>query len=181
MESTTLLDPDDLLRMPGGKDYELIDGRPVERARGAKLSAIAVRLTGIMHSYVDAHRLGMLFGPRTGYRCFPTRPRTIRKSSLSFVARGRLPNDEAPEGDILIPPDLAVESVSPNDTFEEVEVKVKDLLGAGVRLIWIISPTARTVMVRRPGKNCTALDETDTLTGEDVLPGFTCPVADLFS
>ena len=56
-----------------------------------------------------------------------------------------------------------------------------EFLRVGVRLYWVVSPEARTVLVRRPNKTCTVLDSSDTLTGEDVLPGFTCPVAKLFT
>jgi Uma2 family endonuclease len=91
-----------------------------------------------------------------------------------------LPDERVPKGDIAIAPDLAVESVSPNDTYEEVEVKVGEYLRAGVRLVWVISPETRTLLVRRPDKTATTLDTTDTLGGEGVIPGFTCLVGDLF-
>jgi Uma2 family endonuclease len=103
----------------------------------------------------------------------------VRKPDVSVVLRQRFPNEEIPSGDIAIFPDLAVEVVSPNDMYEEVERKVNEYLGAGVRIVWVVSPEAQTVLVRRPNKACTALDVTDTLSGEDVLPGFACPVAEL--
>jgi Uma2 family endonuclease len=179
-EEPTLLEPDDLLRMPDGDSFELVDGRPVEKKMGAKSDEIAGHLFAALYQFVRSNRLGHMFGAQTGYRCFPNRPRLVRKPDVSFVTRGRLSNEAAPEGDIPLSPDLAVESVSPNDTYEEVEVKVNEYLGAGVRLVWVISPTTKTILVRRPNKTCAVLDINDTLTGEDVLPGFTCPVAELF-
>jgi Uma2 family endonuclease len=100
---------------------------------------------------------------------------------VSFVAKGRFPNDEVPTGDILFAPDLGVEVVSPNDTFEQIEIKVNEFLDVGTRMFWVVSPTAKTILVRRPNKTCTALDANDTLSGEDVLPGFACSVAELFT
>ena len=180
-ETPTLLDPDDLLVMPGGESYELIDGRPVEKVVGAKSDEIAGHLFAALYAPIRSNKLGHLFGRQTGYRCFPGRAKQVRKPDVSFVARGRLPNDETPEGDILIPPDLAVESVSANDTYAEVEVKVQELLAAGVKLVWVVCPASKSVLVRRPGRNCTDLIETDTLSGEEVVPGFSCPVAELFA
>jgi Uma2 family endonuclease len=179
-EEPTLLEPDDLLRLPDGDSFELVDGRPVERKMGAKSDEIAGAIFAAVFNHVRPQRLGHVFGAQTGYRCFAHRPRLVRKPDVSFVARGRLPNEETPEGDISLAPDLAVESVSPNDTSEEVEGKVNEYLGAGVRLVLVVSPTTKTILVRRPNKTCTVLDTTDTLSGEDVLPGFTCPVAELF-
>ena len=62
----------------------------------------------------------------------------------------------------------------------DVEAKVAEYRGAGVKLIWVISPRLRRILVRWADGSCAELDETGTLSGEDVLPGFACPVADLF-
>lgn len=180
-EPTDLLEPDDLLRMPDGGSYELVDGRLEEKKMGAKSEEIGSVILAAIFNHVRPQRLGHVFGGATGYRCFPHRPRLVRKPDVSIVLRGRFPNEETPEGDIPIPPDLAVEVVSPNDTYEEVETKVVEYLAAGVRLVWVVSPTAKTVLVRRPDKSAVALDVTDALNGEDVLPGFACPVAELFA
>lgn len=175
-----LLDPEELLRIPDGDWYELLDGRPVEKVKGAYSCLICGHLAVRLVEFVSLKRVGHVFPGQTGYQCFPGRPRHLRRPDISFVARGRFPNEEVPDFDILIPPDLCVEVVSPDETYEQTEAKVVDFLAAGVRLFWIVSPEAKTILVRRPNKTCTALDVNDTLSGEDVLPGFTCPVAELF-
>lgn len=180
-EEPSLFEPDDLLRLPDGNSYELVDGRLEEKKMGAQSNEIAARLLGTIYPYVRTHRLGHLYMSETGFQCFPTRPKLVRKPDIAFVASGRLSNEQSPQGHILIPPDLAVESVSPNDTYDEVDIKVGEYLSVGVRLVWIMSPATQTILVRRPNKTCTVLDVTDALSGEDVLPGFTCPVADLFA
>lgn len=180
-EPTQLLDPDDLLQLPGGESYELVDGRPVEKPMGAESDRIAVRLGGKLDRFCTERVAGFAFGSQTGYRCFPERPRLLRKPDASVILRGRFPNEEVPKGDISIAPDLAIEVVSPNDSYEEIELKVIEYLGAGARLVWVVSPSAKAVSVRRPNKSCTILDVNDTLSGEDVLPGFACSVADLFA
>lgn len=58
--------------------------------------------------------------------------------------------------------------------------RVEELLAAGIRLVWVINPQLRTVEIHRPGGKITKLYANDELTGEDVIPGFRCHVADLF-
>lgn len=77
-------------------------------------------------------------------------------------------------------PLLAVEVLSPHDTQADTIEKVADYLDAGTPLVWVISPAFRTVTVHRPGVDPVALDTSDTLDGGSELPGFSCPVADLF-
>jgi Uma2 family endonuclease len=180
-EETELLEPDDVLDLPGGESYELVDGHLVEKNVGARSEEIGGNLLAAIHHHVRPQRLGHVFGSHTAYRCFPDRPRLMRKPDVSFVARGRFDNDQTPIGDILIPPDLVAEVISPNDLFEDVETKVQEYLKAGVRLVWVISPAASIVLIRRPDKSAASLAIGDALTGEDVLPGFTLPLSELFA
>ena len=122
----------------------------------------------------------MVFGPATPYRCFPNDPRQVRKPDVSFVAAGRLPAGRLPRGSAPFAPDLAVEVVSPTDPCEYLELKVADYRSAGVRLIWVVNPATRSVLIRRLDRTCAELDDTGSLDGEDVVPGFACRVAELF-
>jgi Uma2 family endonuclease len=180
VQPTQLLEPDDLLRMPDGDRYELIDGVPVEKSMGAESDRIALRLGGRLDQFCLTSGCGLAFGSQTGYRCFPNNPRQVRKPDVSFVARGRLEDDRPPEGDIEISPDLAVEVVSPNDTYEEIQTRIRDYKSARTRLIWVISPKTRTVLIRLLDGTCAEVGEGGELSGEDVIPGFACKVADLF-
>jgi Uma2 family endonuclease len=175
-----LMEPDDLLRMPDGEHFELIDGVPKEKPMGAKSDSIATTLSALLYAYCRAHKLGHVFGSQTGYRCFPGKPRQVRKPDVSFIACGRLPNNEPPEGDIMIAPDVMVESVSPNDGYEEVQERVADFRLAKTPLIWVISPKTRSMLIRRLDGTCAEVFEGGELSGEDVVPGFTCKVAELF-
>src|SRR5262245_39914306 len=113
-----VMEPEDLLAMPDGDHYELIDGKPKEKVMGTESDEISSTLNMLIKAFVRQHKLGHVYGSQTGYRCFPGKPRLVRKPDLSFVAAGRLPDDKTPKGDIDIAPDLAVEVVSPNDTYE---------------------------------------------------------------
>ena len=79
-----------------------------------------------------------------------------------------------------IPPDIAVEVLSPGDRRKNVREKIKDYVKNDVKLVWLVDPDTRTVTVYQGSLRGSELDEADTLTGGDVLPGFTCLVSDLF-
>jgi Uma2 family endonuclease len=91
-----------------------------------------------------------------------------------------LPDDAPSRGYDDIPPDLVVEVLSPRDIATELDQKVEEFLRAGVRLVWVVNPDTRTVRIHRLDGSISGLHETDELSGEDVLPGFACPVAALF-
>ena len=100
----------------------------------------------------------------------------VRKPDVSFIRKGRLPGDAIPKGWVKIAPDLAVEVISPNDTAEDLEEKLEDYQKAGVPLVWVIYPERRMARVFRQGSPPVVLGEDDELSGEDVIPGFRCPL-----
>lgn len=175
-----VLEPDELLAMPGGEHYELVDGVPKEKSMGAQSDEIGGLLLTQLNNFIRPQKLGRAYASQTGFQCFPGKPRLMRMPDASFVAAGRLPNDLSPDGYIKVAPDIVAEVVSPGETYEEVEQKVREYRSAGVKLIWVISPKSKTILIRRADGTCAELDETGTLSGEGVLPGFACPVADLF-
>jgi Uma2 family endonuclease len=79
------------------------------------------------------------------------------------------------------PPDLAVEIISPNDTLAEVAMKAAEYLSYGTRRVWVINPRNRTATVYRPDHEPRLIAENGSLDGEDVLPGFSLALADLFT
>ncbi len=172
--------PDDLLAMPNEVDYELVNGELVERHLGAESSWIAGNLFGLITLYYQGRIPGHLFIADCGYQCYADDPGKVRKPDLSFVSKGRFPRGRVPKGYIRIPPDLAVEVLSPSDLADEAEVKVEEYLDAGVSLVWVISPKAETVTVYRADRTAAKLHDADELSGEDVLTGFRCKVSDLF-
>ncbi len=117
---------------------------------------------------------------KTGYKLAST-PDTVRAPDVSFLSAARIPPDGLPEGYIDGPPDLAVEIVSPGDTASEIQNKVHDYLAAGARLVWIVYPAQKLVMVHYPDGVAHTLHQADTLTSETVLPGFACPIEELFT
>jgi Uma2 family endonuclease len=162
------------------RQWERLEDERAERMMGAKAGLIVAIVIHLLKAHVDAQRLGFVLSADCGYQIFPHAPKRVRYPDLSFLRRGRLPNDEVPDSNLRIPPDLAVEVVSPNDLAEDVETRVTDYVRVGVPLVWVLYPTTRSLRVLRKDRTATQLFEGDELHGEDVLPGFTCPVVSLF-
>lgn len=175
-----LYTPDDLLRMPDGKRFELVDGHLVENPMGVKESMVAWRLNSFLGEYALPRKLGQGFASDLGYRCFAFAPDMVRKPDGSFITQSRLTNDLLEGGFATIAPDLAVEVVSPRDPYREVEGKVAEYLRAGVRLVWVINPDTELVRVHRVDGSVAEVKRGDELSGEDILPGFVVPLALLF-
>ncbi len=179
-ENATLYTPEDLLAMPDGKNYELVDGRLVERNTGAESSWIGGRMHVRLSNFCDEHQLGYVWPADNSYQCFDHAPRMVRRADVSFIRAGRLAGGELPEGHVRIPPDLAIEVVSPNDLAAELDEKIEDYLRAGVGLIWVIHPESRTASVYRRDGSVSRLHQDEELSGEEVIPGFHCEVRSLF-
>ena len=123
--------PEELLAMPDGDHYELVDGVPVARTMSLLASRVEPKLSYILEGYNEMSGLGWVLSAACGYRCFPWKPRQVRRPDVSFIARVRLPADaQSSEGYVTIPPDLAVEVTSPSDVVYELEEKVEEYLRA---------------------------------------------------
>jgi Uma2 family endonuclease len=99
---------------------------------------------------------------------------------VAFVRRERLPSADAAPGYFQGAPDLAVEIISPNDRYTDVDEKVAEWLGAGTRLVFVVNPRRRSVAVYRADGSVSVLGMDDTLDGEDVVPGWSLAIGDLF-
>lgn len=147
------------------------------------------RLFIVLLSFVMQHRLGRVFQEMT-FILHPVQGGNWVKGSfvpdLSFYAAGRLEAyKEATPGyegkPLALIPDLVVEVISPTDSYEDVLTKVAAYRADGVRLIWLVEGGTRTVMVYTSDDQVTLLEDGDTLPGGDVIPGFTFPLAALFT
>jgi Uma2 family endonuclease len=105
---------------------------------------------------------------------------TVSGPNTSFVSLTRLPPDRIPEQFIPGAPDLAVEILCPGSRWSELEEKIADYFAGGARLVWVVDPGERRVIVRYPDRPPRIVVAGDTLDGEDVVPGFAFAAADLF-
>ena len=179
--TTTLMTADELLAMPddGFHRYELVKGELITMApAGGEHGAIGSRTDRRIGIFVEQNDLGEAFNSDTGF-IIDTNPDTVRAPDVSFVRKERIPADGIPKGFMPLAPDLAVEVISPSDSYTEVAEKVAQLLEAGTQLVVLIDPRTRTVSLHYDG-GIDRLTEADTLTLGDALPGFECAVGELF-
>jgi Uma2 family endonuclease len=130
-------------------------------------------------TFVQGHHLGRAFADGIGYELLAL-PHTVRVPDLSFVRADRLPAEGLGPGLLRLAPDLAVEVLSPSERASDLQEKLDDYLVAGTPMLWVVDPVRRTVRVVTPDAPELRLREGDTLDGGSVIPGFVCPVAEIF-
>jgi Uma2 family endonuclease len=162
------------------KGFELIDGQWVEKSMSNTAAIVGSNLHGRLFSHIQPNRTGLLMIGDAAYRLPNTTENRLRKPDLSYVVAGRISPNRDEDGSWPIAPDLAVEVISPTEKAEEVETKLDEYLRAGVRLVWILFIPTRNVWAYKMDGTAKLYRSTDTLVGEDVLPGFAVPVAELF-
>jgi Uma2 family endonuclease len=174
--------PDDLLRMPEGNHYELVNGELVEQNMSALACFVAGRVLEYLQVFVRNARKGVVFPDGTTYLCFPHDPNRVRKPDVSFIRAEKYSLKNLQEdGHITTVPDLVVEVVSPNDTIYELHERIEDFLKAGTDTAWVLNPLRQTVEIHRRQTQGTILSSGDDLLGEASLSGFRVPVAQLFA
>ena len=104
----------------------------------------------------------------------------MREPDIAFFSAEKMPLDADIPGYAEVAPDLVVEVGSPTDTRRSLNDKALMWLRYGVRLVWVVHPDTRTVDVHREGVPVAALTASDALDGADILPGFSCPVSEVF-
>jgi Uma2 family endonuclease len=141
---------------------------------------IAMNFGGLIQEHAKRYELGVVCAAETGFK-LRQNPDTVRAPDVAFVSKERILMQGKPEKFWEGAPDLAVEVVSPNDRFDDVLEKIQEYLAAGARLVWVALPRTKSVMVYRPNGEIKILKEGDELQGENVLPGFACPVRQVFA
>ena len=140
---------------------------------------IVAALLSAMLPHATKHRLGVVCG--SGLGCWMNSGNLL-SPDISFIAKSRLAVTAAEKEKYLRgAPDLVVEVLSPWDRSARLQEKLPDYFSSGARLIWVLDPAEKTVLVYRTPEPDRLLRVTDTLEGEDVLPGFRLPLAELFA
>jgi Uma2 family endonuclease len=175
---TKLMTADELLAMPddGAHRYELVRGELVEMSpAGWNHGVIANRIARHLGNYVEAHNLGETPSSDTGY-VVSRNPDTVFQPDASFVATPRLLSTSK-----FFPgaPDLAIEVISPSDTYSEVRAKVREYLRGGARMVIVIDADEQAATITTPAGS-TELTVDDAISGGDVVPGWSLPLRQLF-
>lgn len=177
-----LLTADDLTKQPDdGTRYELVKGvlRKMPPA-GFEHGICAAEIGSRLNVHVRTHQLGYVCGAETGFK-IAQNPDTVRAPDAAFVRQASIERQGIVKGYWEGAPDLAIEVISPGDTYAEVAEKVEEWLAAGCAMVWVINPRRETVEVYRSNEDFTVLRGTDTLAGGDVVEGFQCQVQDIFA
>ena len=162
------LDPDKL--------YEIVNGQAEEKEMpGARHGGVCGRLERRLGHYIEANGLGELY-TETSFQI----GQNERIPDLAFISAARMPPEGEPETKWPFAPDLAIEIISPNDMYEKVYAKAMEYLAAGVKQVWLVSPEHHTITVYRSATDITAFPGESELQSEDLLPGFHCPLREIF-
>ena len=155
--------------------YEYVKGEliPMPPTSGVH-GEISSNIHWYLYSHVRANQLGRVYIAETGFQIGDR----VLMPDIAFVSAARLPEDRKKA--FSIPPDLAVEVVSRTDISHRIEEKAFAYLEAGTQMVWVLKPVSETITVYRSKTDIKVLTYKDTLTGEDVVEGFSCQVAQLF-
>ena len=148
-----------------------------DQMTGTLHGIITSRLTSYLTIYVIENNLGETCAAETGFRL---NPKTVRGADIGFIGKDKLAAFGVPVTFFPIAPDLAVEVISPTNTYDEIQDKIEKYFGGGTKLIWIVDPKRGKIYVHRPDNTISLLSEADTLGGEDVIPNFRLPLEKIF-
>jgi len=147
---------------------------------GWKHGEIVSTLHCLLASHIEKHKLGKTFCAETGF-LLTRDPDTVRAPDFAFIPNANLPATPPEEAYWPGSPDLAVEVLSPDDRTGYVSKKIRLWLTSGTQEVWIVDPQLQSVTIHRSTTDISvyAVDQ-DILGDEQLLPGFSCTVAEIF-
>ena len=154
---------------------EIIIMPPTGGETGKRNSDLIVQL-GIWNRQT---KLGQVFDSSTGYK-LPNKAN--RSPDVSWIKQERWDSLTSEQREKFIPlaPDFALELMSPSDTLVNVRAKMREYLDNGVKLGWLINPKAKQVEIYCLGQEIKLLNSPQSISGEDILPGFILDLTDIF-
>ena len=175
---TTLITGEEFYTMSNVEWSELVEGKIVRMSPpGDEHGGIQFAVGSIVRDFVRANKLGKV---RVETGVYITRnPDTVRSPDVLYISSERYAT-RMNSAFLTTAPDLVVEVISPENTFAEMNQKLREYFAIGVRLVWLVDPDSRSVLAYRAFTNVREFTENDELPGDDVLPGFSVKVATLF-
>lgn len=140
---------------------------------------IAGRIAILLGMYILQNKLGEVLTAETGFRIF-VGEKTVRVPDVAFLSNEKLAEVEDFNKFYNGTPDLAVEVISPSETYDDVQGKLEDYLMAGVKTVWIVRPKQKTVTVYHTLTDFKVFGEDEEIFGEEILPDFKCNLKDIF-
>lgn len=176
-----LLTADDLLRLSRkGVKGELVKGVLHQTMSvGGEHGEIAGALIAEIRAHIRPRRMGRVGGSDAGVR-LERNPDTVREPDVVYISAEKLPLEVRMPGYYEVIPDLVAEIASPGDSPREIADRIAMWHRYGVRLVWAVYPATRTIVAHPLGGVTVVFGSDDVLDGGAVIPGFQCPVRDLF-
>ena len=183
MVATKLMTAEMLEVLPNdGRRLELVKGELIElMASGGEHGMCTHRLSARLGVFVEDHELGEVFAAETGF-IVDRNPDSVRAPDIAFITKARLEElGTTPKGFIPIAPDLAVETISPNDLYTQSHDKALMWLEFGCKLVLLLNPRKASIAVYRSKKDIFVLETDDTLEFPEIVLGFSIKVAKIFN
>jgi len=173
---------EELLRLPRGQfRYELINGElKTMSPAGHNHGRITMRIAAPLAQFVWENKLGEVFAAETGFK-LTWDPDTVLAPDVSFISEKRAKDLKQSKGYWPGPPDLAVEVISPSERKTEVKTKALQWLHYGAKQVWVVDLKQETVTIYRTSSEVVTLSKEEELSAEDLIPGFSIGIADIFA
>ena len=163
-----------------GNRYEVVNGELVTvGSAGAKHGYYVSLIHILLGAYVRSQKLGFTFDSDTSFKM---KSGNRRSPDCSFFSKERLRSlGGIPKGYIEGAPDLAIEVLSEANTVGEIHDKIVEYFENGSRLVWVIHPEEKYVLVYRQPEPAALKRPGDILEGEEVIPGFALDLSEFFA
>jgi len=179
LTETKLITGEELAAMGNLSRCELIEGRIVPMSpTGDEHGGIEIKIGGRLDVFATTHNLGKVRVGEVGIY-IRRKPDTVRGADALFISNERYAQKKSASF-LDVAPELVVEILSPGDSWSEVTQKLREYFAIGVNLVWVVDPRARMVYAYRSMTEVREFTEDDDLPGDEILPGFSVKVAELF-
>ncbi|MBC8099767.1 MAG: Uma2 family endonuclease [Armatimonadetes bacterium] len=155
--------------------FELYDGEIIEKTPSFEPSEIAITIGAFIKFYLLQNPIGRLSGADGTYKMSDTRSYI---PDVAYISKARMP--DTPKRGVLVPPDLAVEVMSPTDSKRQLRLKAERYIELGTQLVWLVFPDTQQVEVYHDANDVLTVGIAGLLEGYAVLPGFTLAVSAIF-
>lgn len=138
-----------------------------------------IKITTQLEIWNSQSKLGVAFDSSTGFKL----PNGAERSpDASWVKKERWESLTAEQQAKFAPlcPDFVVELRSPSDSLQNLQEKMREYINNGARLGWLIDTKNQQVEIYRPDRDVEILSSPQTLSGEDVLPGFVLELTEIW-
>lgn len=180
IEQSSPVTGEELYRMGDLGRTELVKGEIVRMSpTGFTQGYIETNFSVVLKTFVKRQKAGHVFSGEVGIYT-GRNPDTVRAADVAFISSERMAQVNS-KSYLDVAPELVVEVLSPDDAWSDLMEKLDEYFASDVQVAWVADPRTRQVYVYHSMTSVERFTEKDTLTGGDILPGFSVPVAELFA